>query len=422
VFLVLAAPSVTSTINAAVSAHGELRTFRAHVVLSAVVNGDKKRTTYEIASDGKNAVIRIQKPERGEEAASDRTFYFGSLKLTGYDAVANEQLSRALPKNKSLLDRYTFVLGAPDDMVKNILDPSAMQAFLLSMRKLTGWRLRTTPDGAVATRAAGGSTTDLRFYPKTGLVHRVDVTTGKNEIHWSFEYARGGPTALRPPASARLVSAFTVSLVPPKYTTPRARRIAEDVVAAYRGLKNGEIIVDGDDGHATIYLTGRKLREDQPHLTYAYDGSRLSILGGKANAFYAGPSVRRAVPDYVAEIGGRVDPISRQILQRKVPFQEVFAPRVAVSYSGEMTMGGGSFDLLKLEFPRGRVSLFVRRSDHLLDGAVTESLDDQGHLLARSARRFHYAMIGRPQPDYRFIVTRRAGQAKLPLPPLKLGH
>jgi hypothetical protein len=248
------------------------------------------------------------------------------------------------------------------------------------------------------------------------LIRKLDVLSPENQAHWTFDYSAGAPISYMAPRSARLVSAFTVTPEPPRYASPAAQRTTRAMIDANRRFTSGTIDVEGDDGHVRISLSGRKLREDQPRLSYAYDGRVLTVVDRRRDAFYRGAAIRSTVPDLIAELRGRVDPISRQILQRRVPYEEILSPRLTVALAGQAQSGGTASDILRLTDARSRVSMFVRRDNHLVESVTSDVLDASGHSMASSTRSFRYSRLGKVS----FTLIPKKGQKVLPLPKLKI--
>lgn len=409
-----------SVFDASSRALGAQHRYRVHIELDATFNGIKQRTTYNVAVDGKTALLRIRQPAQAGMGRSDRTFAIGESRLTAYDALANERLSRPLSKSDSLLARVTAVIGKPDDMLGNVIDPSGMSTFFAALKRAKGWRLRRDPNVYVVSREYGSgaafSRTVLRFDLATSFLRSIYAVTGKNEIRWMFEFSLGGSTSYAPPAGARLVSAFTVAPAPPKYKNATAKRTTERMIAANRDLTRGEIEVSDDDGSGRILLDGRKVREDRGLFSYAYDGKILAIVDRKTHTFYRGAVVRSTVPDYVAAVGGRVDVVSRQIFGHRIPFQEVLEPGLTVSVTGQAARAGPLCDIVEMTKPGTRMSFFIRKDNHLVDSVTTETLDNRGRMLTSSSRRFDYTRLGVALPDTLFHLNPAVGQRVLPMP------
>jgi len=404
----------------AIAAHLAMRHFRAHIQLDASINTKPRHTIYDLNTDGKTAVIRIREPKMAGKDKSDRTFYIGLKKMVAYDAYANQRLERDFVDPGNLLQRVTDVIGAPDDMLKDLIDPAAMKEFFGTMKGISGWTTKPSKGQTMATRQERGAKSVLAFDASGSRLRGVSVKAPNGDVNWKFDYSPGVAVAFAPPRSAELVTSFLVAPEPPHYKNAAAERVVSKMLKAYRALTRGTIDVQSEEGVTRIQMDGRKFRETQVGLTWAYDGKSLAVSIPKRQTLFQGTALRSTVPDLVAELGGRVDPISRQFLQRRVPFQEVLQPQMMVSLAGQMQANGISCEILKLELPNTLISMFVRADNHLVQSVTTQILDAKGRPTASSLRQFNYEGIGKPIPDSVFMLKVGAGQKMGPLPELKL--
>jgi len=409
--------------DAASAAHAKLSKFRVHVVLDAkVVNSPPQQSTYDLEIDSKSILVRVQQPRHAGEDRSDRTYLFSGGKLLAYDSLANERLSRDLPTEGSRLDKVLFVFGTLPDLIRGLFNPPEMKAFLDQTRAVKGWSVshKHGMDLLVRMQPGGKKMDVLGFDPNSHLLRRVDVGTNETGVRWTFDYSAPRALSLRPPASARRVTAFTVAPEPPHYVTKEAERITKAMLDAESRLTVGVIAIDGSAGKTRIWLDGKKVREDGPHVTYAFDGQTLAILNRDRHVFYRGSAIRSTIPDLVAQVGASADPILRQILQHRIPFREAIRPNMKVSVAGQMTLPEGVCDTLSLDGGRTRVTMFVRRRDHLVAGMMTVISDNNGRPIATSNRRFTYGGIGVKPSAKSFVLPSKPGQEVLPLPEVKL--
>lgn len=418
------APSIEANrlFDAASAAHSKLSRFRVHVVFDGQVGGARQQSTYDLDVDSKSVLIRVQQPRRTGEDKSDRTYFFSGGKMVAYDAFANERLARNLPAGVSRLDQMLFVFGTLPDLVRGLLKPSEMKAFFDQTRKVPGWSLTHKHGMDLLIRPQPGvkKLDVLGFDSSSHLLRRVDVGVTQSGVRWTFDYSSPRAISFRPKASARFVTAFTVAPEPPKYMTTEAEHVTKTMLDAEARLTAGTIVIDSSEGHTRIGLGGKRVREDGAHLSYAFDGKVLTILDRDKGRFYRGTAIRSTIPDLIVQLGLGVDPILRQILQHHIPFREAIRPNMKVSLQGRMTMPDGPCDILSLDGGRTRVTMFVRRRDHYVAGIMTQILDNSGHTIATSNRRFRYENVGIAPPADHFTLSPKPGQEVLPLPELSI--
>jgi len=293
-----------------------------------------------------------------------------------------------------------------------------MENFLSGFRGFRDWHV--TREGNVVSlgRSAKGTATIFRFAGAKPLLHEVWIKLKDSELHWSYSFGSGASVSSRIPTDARTVSAFTVRGAPPKFATPEAEKIVQKMIKAYGALQNGMIAVESDEGNSKLILSGRRLRQDGAHFTWAYDGSVLSMRNGRSGAFYRGKAIRVILSEYVAKAGGDVDPIIRSVLAHRVPYFELFPTGASVRVVGEAGGGEHRSHIVEVATPVLKVSLFVREDNHLLDSTDSETVDRPGRVQTRHEHHFTYTHLGSTTPLSEFHLS--PGIVKtLPLPSIK---
>lgn len=421
VALLAAAPaSATGTLDASARAHANLRRFHAVATVEITDIGKRSRVEYDLVADGETFRIRIREGAGHGRGRADRSFYFTKTQALGYDAVANERLSRRVPPEAKRLGRLIFTVGPVDDLIRFLLDGSQMGDFYGNFRRLQGWKISSNANGtnlkrSVRIGSTGTNSTSLTFARKTNLLTFLDIRTPKTSTRWTVRYLSPTTPGLNIPRSAREVTSFTVDPEPPKFTTTASKTLAERTLRAYRELRRGTISVRDESGRTTIWLDGDRLREENPAVSFAYDGKTLTIVNPRVKKIFRGPIERSKVPTLFASLRYQIDPFSRQILQDRVPLQELMVPDMAVSTGGSVEMNGAMCDILKFDNPRTRVMLCIRRDNHLLDSSTTNTVDRSGMPLVTTARRFAYQRLGQ-RPNVSFTIPNKPGYtiAKLP--------
>lgn len=421
--LAVAPASATGTLDASARAHAALRRFHVTASVEAVNAGKRSLVNYEMIVDGDTYRIRIQETNAQGRDRSDRTFFFTKTQVVAYDALANERLTRPVPPGAQRLGRLIFLVGPVDDLVRFLLDGSQMADFYGNFRVLGNWKVSTGANGTSLKRTVRitnqtTNSTALTFAPKTNLLTSLDIRAAKASTRWKIRYLAPGTPRLNVPRSAKTVTTFTVAPEPPKFTTTEAKSLAERTLRAYRGLSRGVITVREDVGLTTITLDRNRVREENPSVVYAFDGKTLTVVDRRRKRIYRGPTERSRIPAIVATLKLRIDPLTRQLLRGRVPLQELMVPDMAVSTGGSTEMNGVMCDILKFDNPRTRVMLCVRRDNHLLDSATTNTVDRSGLPLVTTARRFRYQRLGQSQSATSFTIPNKKGYTtqKLPRP------
>lgn len=422
--MAVAPASATATLDASARSHAALRRFHVAATVDAVTQGRRTSVNYDLLVDGDDMRIRIVETVAQGRDKGDKTFLFRKTQVSAYDAVANERLARQVPPGLHRLGRVIFTVGPVDDLVRFLLDGSQMSDFFQNMRALRSWKVATGAKGTSLTRtvqvgASGTNHTFLRFAPKTNLLTQLELRSANSTTRWAIKYLPATKPSLNIPRSAKLVNAFTVAPEPPKFIDSAAKALADRTLRAYRNLQKGIVTVRDDAGLTKITLDGKRIREENPSVTYTYDGKNLAILDRRRAVIYRGRTTRDRIPVIMSSVGGRIDPLSRQILQDRVPLQELMVPDMVVSTGGTVEMNGVACDILKFDNPRTRVMLCVRRDIRLLDSATTNTIDRNGAPLVTTARQYRYQRLGHPQPAAQFSIGDKKGYAIRPFPKKK---
>jgi len=410
-------------LDASAAAHARLTRYSVSGSIDARVPGRRQATQFDLAVDGTTVRLRVREPRLPGRGASDRTYFFRRNQLVAYDAMAGERLARPIGGGTNL-QRVASALGEVPDLVALYLEPVAWRRFLNTFRSGPAWR-RVGRNGLIelsrsATISGGTASTTLGFDARTRLTRSFRVVTPTSRLNWSIRYGTPGPISFAAPAGARAVRSFTAAAEPPRYESRAAERITKAMLTAYGRLRQGTIVAQTDEGRIRMVMDGRKFREERPGLTYVYDGRNLSVLNRRTGTFSRGAAVRSTVPDLVTQLRGEIDPLSRQILQARVPFRELLGPELSIAVAGAVTVDGVSCDILRMTNARSRISVFVRSRDRLVHSVTTDTLDQQGRTLVSSTRGFRYANLNRPQAAAEFNLRPATGQRVSPLPKLKL--
>lgn len=354
------------------------------------------------------ATLHVVTPAQGRSAATDQLYVLRGAVATGYDLSAGERLSRPAPDRGSVGLRFTAVLGGLNDAVGFLTASEVRNRYLIPLRTLEGWK--TTPTGLVRRTTTSGKTSLTRLdLDATGRLRALHVELPNSRVDWTITYGPYRPFVA--PRISRVVDAFTARPRPPHYADARAQRAGDRTLFALGRLQSGVVKIDGT---TTLAFDGRRVRFDASGIAYAYDGRVLTVV--TPGAAYRGPCSRGAVIDEVASTAGAVDPLARSVLVRTAPFAELFPPEAKLRLVGTMAASGQPCDVLEIDGPRFRASIFARKSDGLPLSVESTALDNRGGEVATTRRNLQWSSVGRPVARATFSIAPRSGQKVLPLP------
>ncbi|MEZ0325757.1 MAG: hypothetical protein ACAH95_07610 [Fimbriimonas sp.] len=420
--LVLQTPG--SLFDTSLRAHAQVRELSARIVLSGTSEGRKANSVIGLYSTPSVLVMRVQEPQRPGLERTDRTYRVSGSRFDGYDAVANERLGREVPNRGTPAEKMAFALGALEEAPAVLLSNGRMKKLFESLKAMPGWKrslgpgvLKLTRRGAVKGQNLGEA--QVLFGAKNHLLRELMMKGRGSELHWTIVYD-ALKVGFGPPADARRVSAFTVAEAPPKFATREAKRSYERMIRAAAGIRTGTVLIRDQDVSVRLAFQGRSIREGRSGFVWVFDGSSLSVHNSITKKFYRGMARRSDVIDVIAKLGGRVDPWSRYVLLRRVPFKDIVGSGDSVSVGGSMTISGVERTILRAVRARKRVSFSVRSDNRLPDSIQVELLDLDSRLLSSSRRTYEYVRLNGTQPAAEFHLVPPKGTRVLPLPAIKI--
>jgi hypothetical protein len=418
---VASAPHV-GPFEASMEAHSKLKDVAAKVEFYGKAGGREQKRTLNVSAVKSDILIRIQEPANDQYERVDRTFVLRGNQLIGFDAVANERLERPAPATGERVDRIMNAMGEADEVVAVLIEPQRLATLYENLLLMPGWKDAREGNLTGLSRAAGRedkSPTNAKvLWDSTKLLRTLHMSSPGSELRWRITYAKPTPITFNPPRGARVVAAFTLAEAPPKYASKAAEEAAGRIAKGAGALKSGTVTIEQDGRQKRIAFDTNRFRESDANASWAWDGTTLTVHDRKANRYFRGPARRSDVLDLVVAAGGTVDPFTRSLLLRRVPFRDTLTADLTVRVGGQMNAGGQNVTILRGEGERRRVSLSVRQ-DGLLTSASTEALDDDKSVLSTSVRNFSYARLGEAHATSEFTVAAPQGVRVEALPAIK---
>jgi hypothetical protein len=184
--------------------------------------------------------------------------------------------------------------------------------------------------------------------------------------------------------------------------------------AAFGKLDDCIVTIRSDEGNTTIDLLGKRVREEQPSLVWAFDGKTIYLRDRMKHIFVSGKILRHRAVEVVSKVTGRrVDVVTRALLYRRTPLEEAFIDST-VRIQGFVEPNGVPCDILESESHIAKTTIFVRRSDHLPQSVSTATIID-GKTVSVTDRTFTYEKLKVP----RFVLARAPNEKVAPFPVLK---
>ncbi len=385
------------------------------VTRDIVADGKTLRFSEELGIKAPNVVFYRSKANTS--GATDRSVLIIGTELTMVDHRANEFIKRRFTGSGTPISRLATVVGTIDSVDTLAIDVEALTKFFVSYQQFP--QLNSVVTGSTISVHAGPKVT-MNFDRASHLLRELCIENTQGKLHAQFRY-RDTVTAPSLPvsASARQVQVFNDHPLEAKFTTPLAKSVANACAGAFRTLLSGFVEISVDATVTELIFSDRRFRERRANLTWMYDGSQLTVLNSKTNTAYRGASTRVRIPGVVAALGGQVDPFTMRLLRREFPLADLFAKSRVVSSSGTIESKGSAFDILRSDAMGSRVSMLVRRDNHLPESTTADVLGPDGKGVYSSLRQFKYKSLNAIKSDSETKLDIPASVRVLPLPVVK---
>ncbi len=189
---------------------------------------------------------------------------------------------------------------------------------------------------------------------------------------------------------------FVTQTGSPAHKAPTYVGKSQAVIAAMETalstLDKRVMTIKSDEGITTVELLGKKVREDQPTLLWAFDGKTIYVRDRAKHVFVSGPIRRHRAVEVVSTVTGRrVDVVTRALLFRRVPLEEAFVD-ATVRLDGFVAPNGVPCDIVRADTPSLHTTIFLRKSDHLPQSVTSESLVG-GKIVSTFSKSFSYGPL-----------------------------
>ncbi|MBI1757581.1 MAG: hypothetical protein HY248_05710 [Fimbriimonas ginsengisoli] len=360
----------------------------AQIELRVGVRSRVLTSRIELATKGSAIRYRVRLPGVRGRPPYDRIVFIDGAQATTFDGVTQRYVVRAVDRSGPTASRLSAA-GTVEDCAMVLLAPARLSS-LLSGSKIG----REGGDLSFRSLKAGTHTV-ARFDARTRLIKSLRTEQGASFTEWRYHFSPGPRRlALSLPKGARRVAALDAEEHLPKFADQRVRQIWLAAIGAYAGLQS--VCFDAASGgiRSGIWMEGKRAREETAGLKWAYDGRTLRIWHGNRNRTQAVD--RRKIPDVVASEGFRVHPFLRHWAYRQNPVRELTPGEASVRLVGHGSVGGEMCDFVEATSVPVRLTIIIRRRDHLMVKISSTNLSESAKPVASAEVSYSYRSIGRP--------------------------
>lgn len=396
---VVAGPTPAQLFERAVAAHRKLNSAVVSVESRGSALGKVSNSRFIVIYDRPSELLlNVHAEETDSQNASDRTYWIHGKRLDAIDSLAGERLSHTVVRRATLAETAEGALGQLEESVQYLLDPAALQRFVRPFEHQDGWKSERAGKGWKAVR---GDKMSFEFNGRSLLTHVRMHGKGNAYLAWDFKY-QGTPSKLSLDSAPdfKRVNSFVEKPVvrsEPRYMDPKAKAVWHAAVSAYGGLRHVSMTVRSSGISEKAIISGQRAFQDQPGLRWAYDGKVLVMRkAGKAS------KNKIQTSEIPAKVGASIDPLLQAWALHWNPARALAGKGTNVRTAGSVVLQGLPCDVLELDRPGLRLSLLVRRKDHLFARVTSRSLDAKGNVLSILDREFTYQSVNKPIPASAF--------------------
>lgn len=334
--------------------------------------------------------MRVKQPKLGGQPASDRTYTLTPGQFAGLDTINNEYVLRPMPKEGTLAELSGTVMGSLDDAVQTILEPKVLEAFVGRVSPLKGWTMKRSGDLLKLEQRTGPNAVQFDLDRSAFRMRRMRLETSQGHIEWRFAYgSRPATIAFKPPRGANEVVAFYVG-GSATYADAKAKTLAQSAIKAYEGYRTGAFDVEVGGARTRVQFDRRKARQKGQGADWAFDGKVATLRDPATGRVYRGAATFSELLTALSASKQAVDPTLRLLMVGRNPVRELLGPGMKARRVGSIAQNGKMCEILELEGPGARISLWLDASTHLMVRIATENRDGKGNTVSESEKTFTY--------------------------------
>jgi|GEM_PF-6276760 len=326
--------------------------------------------------------LRIQKAADADQDRLDYLYEFKADTLVATDRLAHEYLRRSIVPTATWDRKLADLLGTNRDPILLVLDRNFARSQMKIAAKQGTWTRSKTSDGFVYRNSLG------RFFTadSSGRLTGISVGSGSRLIQYSYNWK--AKTAWISPllsADSIPVSSF-VQKRPLPATDSQTEETVRQMLRAHQRFASGTI----DTDNVQILLRRPAIGESSASGSWIFDGARLSIKDAKGKYRFQRTMRRDEVLPSLAKFDVTVNPYSRNLLARQIPFRDFFLGLTRMRTLGKMGTGSQAMSIVQATGPGRKLTLtigsdgLVRETEYILETSRGPITSDRKYRYSRS--------------------------------------
>jgi|GEM_PF-5370921 len=205
-----------------------------------------------------------------------------------------------------------------------------------------------------------------------------------------------------------LTQAKIVKPAPAIFADAATRNVVSACRKAFANLKSARFtITSGGETKRYTFSSGR-VAAAQRGAQWTFDNRRFTIQNGKG--LYRGRISPFSVNSWLTRAGAAPEVLPIHLIAHKNPVDALVAPGSRVRKVGVMTKGGVTADLVEIKSAGLRVSVAIRRDNHLFANLSADNMDARNRVLSSSSRSVAWSAINTAFPAQTFQLGGQTAQ------------
>ncbi len=327
--------------------------------------------------------LRIQKSADTEQDRLDYLYEFQTNSLVAADRLAHEYLRRSIVPTATWDRKLADILGTSRDPILLVLDRNFARSQMKIAAKQGSWTRSKTSDGFVYRNSLG------RFFTadSSGRLTGISIGSGSRLVQYSYNWKVKTPWISPLLASDSIsVSSFVQKRPLPASDTPTEETVRQ-MLRAHQRFANGTI----ENDNVQILLRRPAIGESTSSGGWIFDGTRLSIKDAKGKYRFQRTMRRDDVLPSLAKFDVTVNPYSRNLLARQIPFRDFFLGLTRMRTLGKIGSGNQAMSIVQATGPGRKLTLtigsdfLVRETEYVLETARGPITSDLKYRYSKSA-------------------------------------
>jgi hypothetical protein len=304
-----------------------------------------------------------------------------------YDQIFNQVALLKNAKPAKVPDSAARVAIVQREAIAWLVDEAQKKDFFAEIKKDNRWRV--VGRSIVLIDAKRNAHSEI-FFDNNYRVTDIKLTIGKKGVsYWKYRYVTDSDIP-RIPSNARLVKGLPPRPTIPVKTDGKTVKLAQSIWRSMSRLEGRKITQVADDGIYQLTFGSGKLSESGPKGSWTVSNTTLVIrpksgqqktMIGQADKFL----------DALRAKGIYASPIARYVLNRKIPFLDLFDRTDEVKLvEGIGKIDGKALSVISLKRATIRVRMYVDPKSGDLAMVSSDAQDSRGNSVSGSRLKLTY--------------------------------